>query len=542
MKAKTTRRALLMSALSLLLCVSMLIGSTFAWFTDSVTSAGNKIQAGTLDVQLLMKTAADADYVDISNSPDPIFGEGSIAQDNNAETLWEPGKTQVAYLAIKNNGNLALKYMVGLDVENVSNDLYEVMRYTITPDAQYGEVTAWDATNAKAVVVGTQTVTDGYIPMAPGDVHYFALSIHMLEEAGNEYQGGIVNFDLTVLAAQLASEEDSFDNTYDEDATRESNVTVKDVQTLQEALDDARDGDVITVDEDLTITAPLVYSTDAAVTLDLGGKTITGAINPNSRSNNALIQATTGNLTILNGTIKNVQDNVTNTMVSVHLSGDAVAEIKDVAITTSGIGILMTENAKITELDAKIDSFVKSSGGPCFDAISLEGQARIDAITGGTYEAYYTEEFVALKPAGLPVSYVPSFALRLNSADASVGTISGGTFRSTADMGNMGAALYVNNGTIECISGGHFGYKSMNLSGVDNSIYVNLNNGGKINAITGGTFEKGAWGTGFRWDFEGLVNASGCAVVDTGRTAQVQVQWSKKVDTYNLAILEVVSQ
>ena len=48
----------LKSALSLLLCVSMLIGSTFAWFTDSVTSAGNKIQAGTLDVQLLMKTPA----------------------------------------------------------------------------------------------------------------------------------------------------------------------------------------------------------------------------------------------------------------------------------------------------------------------------------------------------------------------------------------------------------------------------------------------------------------------------------------------------
>ena len=51
-KQKSTKRALLMSALALLMCVSMLIGSTFAWFTDSVTSAGNKIQAGTLDIEL----------------------------------------------------------------------------------------------------------------------------------------------------------------------------------------------------------------------------------------------------------------------------------------------------------------------------------------------------------------------------------------------------------------------------------------------------------------------------------------------------------
>ena len=51
-KQKSTKRALLLSALSLLMCVSMLIGSTFAWFTDSVTSAGNKIQAGTLKIDL----------------------------------------------------------------------------------------------------------------------------------------------------------------------------------------------------------------------------------------------------------------------------------------------------------------------------------------------------------------------------------------------------------------------------------------------------------------------------------------------------------
>ena len=215
-KTKSTKRALLLSALSLLMCVSMLIGSTFAWFTDSVTSAGNKIQAGTLDVKLLMDADVDGNYDDISDSSSPIFGAGSIAQNNNAETLWEPGKTQVAYLAIKNNGNLDLKYTVGLNVQNVSKDLYEVMEYAIVPDADANnKVTAWNGGNS--VVVGTQSVA-GDVTLAQGATHYFALVIHMDENAGNKYQGGEVNFDLTVLATQVASESDSFGNQYDKDA------------------------------------------------------------------------------------------------------------------------------------------------------------------------------------------------------------------------------------------------------------------------------------------------------------------------------------
>ena len=51
--SKSTKRALVSSALAILMCVAMLIGTTFAWFTDTASTAVNKIQAGTLDVQLL---------------------------------------------------------------------------------------------------------------------------------------------------------------------------------------------------------------------------------------------------------------------------------------------------------------------------------------------------------------------------------------------------------------------------------------------------------------------------------------------------------
>ena len=238
--SKKTRRALLSSFVALMLCFSMFVGTTMAWFTDSVTSAGNKIVAGTLDVELHMW---DGDsYEDISTLTNPIFGKGSVAQNNNAETLWEPGKTQVAYLKIVNKGNLALEYTVDLNVQNVSKDLYKVMQYAITPDAQNGSVNSWDATNANSVTLGAQTVTAAAVEMAPGAEHYFALSIHMDEMAGNEYQGGEVNFDLTVLANQAPVESDSFGTDYDKDANV-FNVTNHD--EAQDALDAAEDGAII---------------------------------------------------------------------------------------------------------------------------------------------------------------------------------------------------------------------------------------------------------------------------------------------------------
>jgi len=225
---KVTKHALLMSALSLLLCVSMLVGTTYAWFTDSVTSAGNKIKSGTLDIQLLMHDGTD--YVDISNSDKPIFGSetSTAAQNVNADTLWEPGKTQVAYLAIKNNGDLALKYKVALDVYDIDEkELYKVMEYSIVPNAQptSGAVTGWPTTAESKTVVPGINIVSGVnasqpdVSLEAGITHYFALAIHMKENAENKYQDGKIKFDLRILATQLEAESDSFDSKYDKDAS-----------------------------------------------------------------------------------------------------------------------------------------------------------------------------------------------------------------------------------------------------------------------------------------------------------------------------------
>ena len=135
---KSTKRALFASAMALLLCFSMLLGTTYAWFTDSVTSVGNKIVAGTLDVDLYIWNSA-AESVEITEDSAPIFGEGAVAQDKNSATLWEPGKTQVAYLSIKNNGNLDLKYQVAIEAYGETNGLLDVLSYSIANDAKYGD-------------------------------------------------------------------------------------------------------------------------------------------------------------------------------------------------------------------------------------------------------------------------------------------------------------------------------------------------------------------------------------------------------------------
>ena len=227
-KKKSAKRAFISSFMSFIMCFAMLAGTTFAWYTDSVTSSGNKIIAGSLDIELwkyepdTSVEGRDAEgYVNISESGAPIFQSANLAQ-NSTATLWEPGKTQVAYLKIKNNGDLALKYSVAIDVRNIAKDLYKVMKYAIVPDAtQAVGVSSWTgipAASVTSVVPGTNPTGFSDITMPKEAVHAFALVIHMDEEAGNEYMAGEVDFDLRVLATQEAYEADSFGTDYDANA------------------------------------------------------------------------------------------------------------------------------------------------------------------------------------------------------------------------------------------------------------------------------------------------------------------------------------
>ena len=211
-KKVSTKRALLMSALALLMCVSMLIGSTFAWFTDSVTSAGNIIQSGTLDVDLV-----DAE----GNSMEGKVIEFKTADGRaQSEILWEPGCTyETKPVFVVNNGNLALKYEIAINGITGDAKLLEAIEWTVT---------VGDTVTELAALKGTL--------LAGEKSEAIVLSGHMKEEAGNEYQDLTVEgISISVFATQYTHESDSFDNQYDADAKP---VVVYTAEDLAAALTD----------------------------------------------------------------------------------------------------------------------------------------------------------------------------------------------------------------------------------------------------------------------------------------------------------------
>lgn len=231
-KRQSKKRTLLSSIISLILCIAMFIGTTFSWFTDNVSNTGNRIETGTLKVKLLRYNGTE--YEDISNGVGDIFTTEN--QENTTQwplngTLWEPGKTEVVYLAVANEGKLDLNYNIILNVTNdVNNDvaLEKAFTYAIVPGATGYEASAYSdwatilnaagESNTGAVPVGFTTAAQNGA-LTDGAIDYFALAVHMSEDAGNEYQDQAIEIDVKVTAKQMASEYDSFSNEYDLNAS-----------------------------------------------------------------------------------------------------------------------------------------------------------------------------------------------------------------------------------------------------------------------------------------------------------------------------------
>ncbi len=235
---KTTKRALLSSVIAMFICVAMLIGTTFAWFTDSASTAVNKIQAGTLEVGLEMKDAS-GNWVNAE-------GEtlGWVAEDGREqnEIFWEPGCTyKLPTLKITNKGNLVLQFKVLINNISGDMDLLNALEFTCTYAACYedwasGPVTIQGSdianlpfelpgdpnvpSNAEEFgLTGSMLPYSGYVNYE-ANVAYYTIEAHMKEEAGNEYQGkALENLSITVVATQLAGVEmDSFNDIYDKNA------------------------------------------------------------------------------------------------------------------------------------------------------------------------------------------------------------------------------------------------------------------------------------------------------------------------------------
>ena len=243
---RSTKSALVSATLVLVLCVSALLGTTFAWFTDSVTSGNNIIQSGNLDIGLKYAKIEDGAITGWSDVDDTVK-----VFDPNA--LWEPGRVEVVYLEVANLGTLALKYKLGVNIidedagTNVAGEEFKLsdhLVFSVVPfDAE--PTTAYSREEAIAAAGDSKGLTDyngATTALEVNGLDYVALIVYMPESVGNEanYREDdmpTIELGVNLYATQQAAENDSFGPDYDKDAVyTEKTYTVDSTGTLAGTL------------------------------------------------------------------------------------------------------------------------------------------------------------------------------------------------------------------------------------------------------------------------------------------------------------------
>ena len=299
---KSTKRALLGSIMAMVLCMAMLVGATFAWFTDTASTGVNKIQAGNLDVALEMKNAAGQWVSAEGKTLD--FVKAAAGE----QVLWEPGCTYtLPELRVVNNGNLALKYKVIITGINGSAKLNEAIEWTI------GDV-----------AMGAEQ------HLAAGESNAFTIKGHMKESAGNEYMNeSIDGIAITVVATQDTVESDSFDKDYDAGAEYPV-VAVANVNT---------NGDTVLKDKEedhtIQVTVPAgaldegVQSLKLEVVKSATPAGVQVASTESSQSYEVTMRDQNGNAVSTNGTLMTVEMNVGKNRTALKLYHDGEKMTKD---------------------------------------------------------------------------------------------------------------------------------------------------------------------------------------------------------------------
>ena len=359
---KSTKRALLGSVMAMVLCLAMLVGATFAWFTDTASTGVNKIQAGNLDIEIQDKDGK------------PVTNLNWVAADGRAQEaiLWEPGCTyELTPFQIVNNGNLALKYKIVVTGLEGDSGLLKVITFTYkTADGATFDIHQEGHLTAK----GTDKASTGLI----------TLTGKMDTTAGNDYMGKeLKNITITVTATQDTVESDSFNNQYDKNAT----YPVADFTSLQKAFEGSG---VYNVTDNIDVTGTLKLTGFNALTLDATGKTVSNAMDlwDKEPGDWSLVSARNSSyLTIAGGDFAakendcyaaDVQDGAKLVIEDGTFTGNihAVYVFEGTAYIKGGFFSVQQKYPDAS----KADEFVLN----CYDANREAGTAKI-IVTGGTF-------------------------------------------------------------------------------------------------------------------------------------------------------------
>lgn len=194
---KAVKRSIILCTLSLALCVALLVGSTFAWFSDSITNSGNTITAGNLTAQWSYRTLNDD-----TAAYEPVSEELALF---SADTVWQPGEPQGYDFKVENTGSVDFEWELTIDLADTAgesqNNLTDVLVVYVD-----GEITTpeFDADGVAVLIDGTLVATDGETTAGTEESSCeFSLAFAIPEDAGNDYQNSSVSFGLTLSARQV---------------------------------------------------------------------------------------------------------------------------------------------------------------------------------------------------------------------------------------------------------------------------------------------------------------------------------------------------
>lgn len=437
MSKKTARRVVLASAVSLMVSAAMAVGSTFAWFTDTVTNDSNIIKSGTLDVRLYVSDDAST-WTDASSGA--IFNYDK----------WEPGYTAVKYVKVENKGSLDFKWKLDLEADETAVNgvkLSEVIDvYMSNNIADRNAVTNASYVGTLAELMAEE---DGaaHDVLEDGESKVVCIALKMKEEAGNEYQDLQVGSGIKVVlnAAQLTSESDSFGNDYDAGAKYEGEPTaVGTVAELEAAL---AKGEPVKLTADVTFAeGNYTVAADTAAVIDLNGNDLT-------------------------------VENADETPAFLKVEGD---------LTIKGEGNVVArqinayEGSKLTLGEGVILSTANSF------AINNSGETVIDGATinhTGTNHAIQNSGTLTIEDATVTSTSDLNIST-INSTGGTV-TINGGTFTHNGSMGSVIKWLYSDEGEIIINDGTFIQKGGESLASIDY--------GDAKLTINGGTFDAASY-------------------------------------------------
>ena len=487
---RATKRALLTSIMALVMCVVMLVGTTFAWFTDTASTAVNKIQAGNLDIELAYKNSTTGGEFKGANKETPVF-------DNNA--LWEPGHVEYVVLKISNAGTLALKYKLGINIAsevgstNVLDNPFKLSDYIkfAVINGESNNLSDRDKLVAEAEKSeSVAALNAGYTKgdhLLKGEYKVVTLVVWMPTDVGNDANhkkdatAPSIDLGINVVATQYTAESDSFGNEYDEDAEYPISVTTGD--ELQAIVSNATAPVNIVLTNSIT-TNNFVIPADKDVTLDLNGRTVT-----NAESHTILNK---GHLTLTDssadksGQIISLKGNT----AALRNGDNAVCVVEGGTISRDGVDgntWHVVENfGKMTFNGGKVvlkngNGFAITNGWNYFDpgastthAVMEINALQLDTDSSGIKNCRYGD----LTVNDVTVTSTGYWALSNDYLGTAV--INGGTLTSTSNVTQAvsnGAAMTVNGGTFDGTQGGLFVQSYATSTALNGGTFTNMDVG-----------------------------------------------------------------